>query len=220
MAMKTMLSAFCRWENWSTEFGDLQKNTQLINMRVKFKPVFRSPNPFIIASSFHGYGARSTGILKAWALVFSTLPWRNAHFQLPRGQSALWATESASATSLLILTCLEIPVDLGLRERTLDMCLSSNQVGHVGRRVFLVVFLYFFSWPQVKHRITMEHFFRGKRKRSMEFLLHLQRSVAWQIFILVLIWSVSAHLLCACALAGWWPIFALTRLDFPVSTVV
>lgn len=190
MAMKTMLSAFCRWGNWSTEFSDLQKNTQLINTRVKFKPVFLSPNPFIIASSFHGYGARSTSISKAWLWSFQLCLGENPTSQLPWGQSALWATESAYVTSLLILTCLEIPVDLGLRERASDMCLSSNQVGHVGRRAFLVVFLYFFSWPQVKHRITMEHFYRGKRKRSMEILLHLQRSVAWANFY------SGAHLIC------------------------
>lgn len=53
------------------------------------------------------------------------------------------------------LTYLKIPVGLALRGRALDMRLSLNKIGHVGRGVFLVVLLYFFVWPQVTHRITM-----------------------------------------------------------------
>lgn len=151
-------------------------------MRVKLKPVFLSPNSSITASHFHRCGAWSTGILEAWALVFSSLPWIKAHFPASPGQQPQRATESTSAAALLILPCLEIPGGLALRGRALDMCLSFNQVGHVGRGAFLVVFLYFFVWPRVKHRTTKEHFYRGKKKRSMGFLLHLQRSVAWAHF--------------------------------------
>lgn len=114
----------------------------------------------------------------------------NPTAQLHQGQQALWATECTSAAALEIRTCLQIPACLTLRGRALDMFLSFNQVGHVERGDFLVVLLYFFFWPQVKHRITMEHFHRGKRERSMEFLLHLQRSVAWAHFY------SGAHLIC------------------------
>ena len=94
---------------------------------------------------------------------------------------------SGTATTLSYSKCIchnpaEIPGGLALRGRALDMYLSFNQLGHTGRAAFLVVFLYFFVWPQVKHRITMEHFCKGKKKRSMEFPLHLQRSVAWANF--------------------------------------
>lgn len=120
----------------------------------------------------------------------------NPTFQL-QPEQPLWAPECTSATAFLLHTCLEIPRGLALRGRALDMWLSFNQVRHVGRGAFLVVFLYFFIWPQVKHRITMERFYRGKKKRSMEFLLHLQRSVAWASFY------SGAHLICVSSPSLW-----------------
>lgn len=107
----------------------------------------------------------------------------------PRWQQALWATESASAAALLTLTCLEPRVDLALRERALDMCLSFNQVGHVGREASLWYFYISFPGPRLntdsQWSISTE-----ERKRSMGFLLHLQRSVAWANFY------SGAHLIC------------------------
>ena len=37
------------------------------------------------------------------------------------------------------------------------------------------------------HNGARQHFYRWKKKRSVEFPLHFQRSMAWQVFILVLI---------------------------------
>lgn len=113
------------------------------------------------------------------------------------------------------LTYLEIPEGLALRVRDLDICLSFNQIGRVGRGAFLVVLLYFFFWPQVTHRITMVqvNISTEGRKRGQQNCFCISKGLCLrQVFILLLIWSVSAHLLCGCTLPGWWPIFALTRL--------
>lgn len=56
----------------------------------------------------------------------------------------------------LVFPFLEIPEGLALRGRALELSLSFNQVGHVVKGAFLAVLLYFFVWPQVTHRITME----------------------------------------------------------------
>lgn len=163
-------------------------------------------------------------ILETWTLAFWTMCLgENPVSQLHLRQQVLWAAKCASAATLLILLDLKIPGDLALGGRALDMHFSFNQVGYVERDAFLTVFLYFFIWPQVTHRITME---RGntpleERKRGQWHVFNISKTL-WlgQVFILVLIWSVSAHFLCRCVAAGWKPIFALTRLSIPASTVV
>lgn len=83
--------------------------------------------------------------------------WRKSHFS--------WFTQSSKHSevqgvplpqpswSFLVWRSLKA---LALRGRALDLNLSFNQVGHVVKGAFLAVLLYFFVWPQVTHRITME----------------------------------------------------------------
>lgn len=89
----------------------------------------------------------------------------------------------------------------------LDVSFSFNQVGHVGREALLVVLLYFFVAPVCtqNHNGTRQHFCRWKKKRSVEFLLHFQRSVAWESFY------SGAHLMRVCGCATFsvdvlWPV--------------
>lgn len=77
----------------------------------------------------------------------------------------------------------------------LSECLSFNQIGRVGRGAFLVVLLYFFFWPQVTHRITMVqvNISMEGRKRGQQNCFCISKGLCLrQVFILLLIWSVSA----------------------------
>lgn len=72
------------------------------------------------------------------------------------GVASTLSSRECLCCNQLVFPFLEIPEGLALRGRALELSLSFNQVGHVVKGAFLAVLLYFFVWPQVTHRITME----------------------------------------------------------------
>lgn len=198
--------------------------TQLVNKRIKFNPVCLSPSfPYYFFKPpwIWNIKYRHLGSLGFWlsGLYFAKTPllnftWESRHSELqkvhlpqPYWSLLIWKSLGTWLSQGEAWTCTSVLMKLDMWGEELSLlcfCISSS-----GPRL------------HTESQWRKSTFLQREEKEVSRIASTFPKVCGLdKFFILVIIWSVSAHFLCGCALAGWWLIFALTRLCFLVSTEI